>query len=152
MRDEEMNIFLVEDNDLDVELFMRGIERSGEPVTITRARDGMEALEMLTGEQVDPKLRKPFVILLDINMPRMNGHEFLAAIRAQDDVKPASVFVFTTSDSRADIARAYSNHANGYIVKPTGLSGLGEVVQMLRKFWTLCEHPVRLAVQRHNAA
>jgi len=141
--DEVMNIFLVEDNDLDVELFRRGIEKTDARVSLTRARDGLEALEVLTGDVDVPTLRHPYVILLDINMPRMNGHEFLATIRANEDLKNTRVFIFTTSDSVADINRAYDHNANGYIVKPTGLAGLGQVVKMLREFWEVCEHPVR---------
>ncbi len=139
---DDMNIFIVEDNDLDAEILERGLRKVDASVSLTRARDGVEALEMLTQDAVTPTLPRPFFILLDINMPRMNGHEFLAQVRASEDLKDTLVFVFTTSSNQADIDRAYRNNANGYIVKPTGSSGLDQVLQLLNNFWKVCEHPV----------
>jgi len=139
--DRDMNIFIVEDDDLDVEILERGLRKVDKTVCLTRARDGVEALEMLTEDAAVQTLPKPYFILLDINMPRMNGHEFLARLRANDDLKHSRVFVFTTSANQADIDRAYRNNANGYIVKPNGSSGLSEVLQLLNGFWKICEHP-----------
>jgi len=139
--DDDMNIFIVEDVDLDVEILERGLKKVSSTVNLTRARDGVEALDMLTKDAVERTLPRPFFILLDINMPRMNGHELLARIRASENLRDSRVFVFTTSANQADIDRAYSNNANGYIVKPNGSSGLTEVLGLLDRFWNVCEHP-----------
>lgn len=137
-----MNILLVEDNDLDVEILKRGLKKLGAPNSLVRARDGLEALQMLTDDLIDNKLPKPHVILLDINMPRMNGHEFLKELRETKGIRDARVFVFTTSDSKKDIGLAYQSNANGYIVKPNSASELGDVLQTLKQFWAICEDPL----------
>lgn len=137
----DMNIFIVEDDDLDVEILERGLRKVDSSVQLTRARDGVEALEILQADAEAQTLPRPYFILLDINMPRMNGHEFLARLRASETMKHALVFVFTTSADQADIDRAYRNNANGYIVKPNGSTGLKEVLQLLSGFWNICEHP-----------
>ena len=138
----DMNIFIVEDDDLDAEILERSLRKTGASVSLTRARDGVEALEMLRTERADIPLSRPFFVLLDINMPRMNGHELLAQIRSCEQLKDTKVFVFTTSNSQADIDRAYRNNANGYIVKPQGTSGMRDVLSLLSNFWNVCEHPV----------
>lgn len=138
---EDMKLLVVEDNDLDVELLERGLRKAKTPAKLTRARDGEEALHLLAADENRDDLARPFLVLLDINMPRMNGHEFLARLRANEGLKDTPVFVFTTSSSRNDIDRAYSHNANGYIVKPHGAAGLQEVLGFLHRFWRLCEHP-----------
>lgn len=137
-----VNILLVEDNDLDVEILQRGLKKLGMPNAMVRAHDGLEALQILTEDMEKHALPTPYVILLDINMPRMNGHEFLEKLRKTEGISDARVFVFTTSDSKKDIGQAYLNNANGYIVKPDSSSELRDVLQVLQRFWALCEHPV----------
>lgn len=137
----EMNILLVEDNDLDVEILKRGLKKLGTTSCLIRARDGLEALKLLHEDAEHLLVPRPYVILLDINMPRMDGHEFLATLRATEALKSARVFIFTTSDSKKDIETAYQNNANGYIVKPNSSSELANVLKTLHKFWDLCEMP-----------
>ena len=137
----DMNLLLVEDNELDAQILQRGLKKISAEGSLVRARDGMDALEILTRDVTERTLPQPFLILLDINMPRMNGHEFLEALRTTEEIKDARVFVFTTSDSENDIARAYEHNANGYIVKPASMSELQEVLSFLQKFWEVCEHP-----------
>lgn len=138
---ENISILLVEDNDLDVEILQRGLKKLGAPNALVRARDGLEALQILTDDLEKNELPTPYVILLDINMPRMNGHEFLEKLRLTDGIKDARVFVFTTSDSKKDVGLAYQNNANGYIVKPDSFSELKNVLHVLQQFWAICEHP-----------
>ena len=138
-----MNILLVEDDDLDAELFERGVRKSGDTVNVTRARDGLEALNMLTETKEGAKPPHPCVILLDINMPRMNGHEFLAKLQSNTELTGHRVFVFTTSANQTDIDRAYGNNASGYIVKPDSTSEFRQVLDMLRYYWDVCKHPAR---------
>ena len=137
----DMNIFLVEDNDLDVEILKRGLRKIGATGSLVRACDGLDALEILVEDASARTLPRPYVILLDINMPRMNGHEFLEVLRTKSELKDARVIVFTTSDSKKDVGRAYQNNASGYIVKPSGASELQNVLKALQSFWSICESP-----------
>ncbi len=137
----DMNILLVEDNDLDVEILERGLKKMNASGSLVRTRDGLEALELLREDAVSRRLPRPYVILLDINMPRMNGHEFLETLRSESDVEDARVFVFTTSDNPKDVKQAYRNRANGYIVKPNSQSELQDVLHSLREFWEICKDP-----------
>jgi CheY-like chemotaxis protein len=137
----EMNIFLFEDNDLDVEILKRGLRKLGVSNSLVRAKDGLDALQILNEDVTKRALPRPYVILLDINMPRMNGHEFLTTLRKSDRLKDARVFVFTTSNSKKDVGLAYQNNASGYIVKPNSSSELTDVLQSLQKFWAICEDP-----------
>tara|TARA_R110000850_G_scaffold213406_5_gene339443 strand:+ start:3155 stop:3574 length:420 start_codon:yes stop_codon:yes gene_type:complete len=136
-----MNILLVEDNDLDVAILRRSMKKLGISNSLIRARDGLEALEFLKSNLVARELQHPYVIFLDINMPRMNGHEFLAELRETDALKASRVYVFTTSDSKKDINLAYENNVNGYIVKPNSTSELTDILKALQEFWSICEVP-----------
>lgn len=141
MMNKPMNILLVEDNDLDIELLKRGLKKIGSESSLVCARDGIEAIQMLENDLLTPTLPRPFVILLDINMPRMNGHEFLEEVRGSPRLHEARVFIFTTSDSKKDVDLAYKNNASGYIVKPNSTSELANVLEALQTFWSLCEVP-----------
>jgi len=134
-----MNILLVEDNEVDVLLFQRAFRKTGTNSTVVRARDGVEALEILNGKDVEKQLPKPYVILLDINMPRMNGHEFLKELRADPHLASARVVVVTTSNDAKDIELAYGRFASGYVVKPGGTAEMAEVLTSLQNFWDICE-------------
>lgn len=142
----EMNILLVEDNDLDAMILERTLKRMDLPASIVRARDGIEALEILEGETPNPSLDGPFFILLDINMPRMNGHDFLQALRSREAISDHLVFMFTTSDNPSDISLAYKWNASGYFVKPQGSAELKRVLESLHNFWKVCIPP---AAARH---
>ncbi len=136
-----LKILLVEDNDVEAAILKRALKKIGAGNTLVRASDGLEALKFLKEKMTGPTPGSPYVTLLDINMPRMNGHEFLAAVRATEELKGARVFVFTTSDSKKDVGIAYQNNANGYIVKPNGSSELNDVLKSLLNFLEICEDP-----------
>lgn len=138
----DINILLVEDDDVDAEILKRGLRKIGASGSLVRARDGVDALEILTQDAQSQTVPRPFVVLLDINMPRMNGHEFLAALRENEVVNAARVIVFTTSDNQKDLALAYKNNASGYIVKPNSSSELIDVLKSLTCYWEICEHPL----------
>lgn len=139
---DEMNILLVEDNDVDAQILKRGLKKVGHTGSFVRASDGAEALEMLTRDAHEDVLPKPHVILLDINMPRMNGHELLERIRNTPGLKETCVFVFTTSNNRTDVDRAYENNANGFIQKPHNSTEMLSILQMISKFWEICTLPI----------
>lgn len=134
-----VGILLVEDNDLDAEKLQRILDRLGDERALTRARDGIEALEILRDAERRPD--PPFVIILDLNMPRMNGQEFLEELRADVALKGLPVVVLTTSDRRADIEQAYSNQVSGYLTKPLELEDTATMLQSICDFWGRCEFP-----------
>jgi len=136
-----VNLLLVEDDEVDVQGLKRAFAKSriGNPITV--ARDGIEALEFLRGENGRQKLAKPHLILLDLNMPRMNGLEFLEAIRADDDLKKSIVFMITTSKAEEDKARAYEQHVAGYIVKQDPANTFMQAVALLEHYWKIVEFP-----------
>lgn len=120
-------ILLVEDNDLDAEKVTRAYDKLALVCPIVRARDGFEALQTLRALPVPND--QAHVVLLDLNMPRMNGLEFLAELRADDSIANASVFVLTTSGRAADRVEAERHDVDGYLVKPRTVS---EMVEILR--------------------
>ncbi|NIZ13942.1 response regulator [Phaeobacter sp. HF9A] len=134
----QMNILLVEDNNLDAMMIERALGKVAPDTHVTRAVDGVEALEIINAD----RMVKPYFILLDINMPRMNGHEFLQALRGSAIDSENMVFMFTTSDSAQDIAKAYRESVNGYIVKPQGRAGMNAVLDTLQSYWSTCEPPL----------
>lgn len=136
-----VNLLLVEDDEVDVQGLKRAFAKSriGNPITV--ARDGIEALEFLRGENGRPKLSKPHLILLDLNMPRMNGIEFLKAIRADEDLKRSVVFMITTSKAEEDKARAYDQHVAGYIVKQDPANTFMQAVALMEHYWKIVEFP-----------
>lgn len=136
-----VNLLLVEDDEVDVQGLKRAFAKSRIANPITVARDGVEALEMLRGENGHEKLPKPHLILLDLNMPRMNGIEFLEAIRADDDLKCSVVFMITTSKADEDKARAYGHNVAGYIVKQDPANTFMEAVSLLEHYWKIVEFP-----------
>ncbi|MBY6054862.1 response regulator [Leisingera daeponensis] len=135
-----MNILLVEDNDVEALIMERILKKHSPSARVVRACDGLEALEILTSEQ-DQILPQPFFILLDINMPRMNGHEFLDELRARKEIASSFVFMFSTSGNPDDIARAYQRNVSGYIVKPSSSAATKEVLSALQDMWEICTPP-----------
>ncbi|MEP3054716.1 response regulator [Ascidiaceihabitans sp.] len=137
----KMNISLVDDDDFDAEFLQRSLKKSDFLGTLTRTCNGLDALEILNNHCAHGETDHPFTILLDINMPRMDGHEFLTELRQNQAVANSRVIVLTTSGSEADIGRAYEKHVFGYIVKPHGIKEMDNVVQALTAFWDTCKHP-----------
>jgi CheY-like chemotaxis protein len=136
-----VNLLLVDDDEVDVQGLKRAFAKSriGNPITV--ARDGIEALEFLRGENGRPQLPKPHLILLDLNMPRMNGLEFLKEIRADEDLKKSVVFMITTSKGEEDKARAYNLHVAGYIVKQDPANTFMQAVALMEHYWKIVEFP-----------
>jgi CheY-like chemotaxis protein len=136
-----VNLLLVDDDEVDVQGLKRAFAKSriGNPITV--ARDGIEALEFLRGENGKSKIPKPHLIMLDLNMPRMNGFEFLDAIRADDELKSSLVFMITTSKADEDKARAYGKHVAGYIIKQDPANTFMQAVSLLEHYWKIVEFP-----------
>ncbi len=133
------SILLVEDDDIDAESVKRALKKLKVGNALVRARDGVEALEMLDGGLIS----EPYLILLDLNMPRMNGIEFLRELRSNPEHTHAVVFVLTTSKDDEDKIAAYQEHIAGYILKLTLDQGFNELVSMLDHYWRIVELPVK---------
>ena len=116
MSAQPMNVLVVDDDEIDVEGIRRLFRKHKKNVRMRVARDGLEALAVLRGDD-PPPLERPYLILLDINMPRMNGHEFLHRIRNDPEFRAATVYILTTSDTRRDMERAEKGDVAGYFVK-----------------------------------
>lgn len=127
------NILLVEDNPGDVRLVQEALYEEGETSTLHVVRDGVEALEYLESHQ--QKDTVPAFILLDLNLPRKNGHEVLAAIKSNPELKRIPVIILSSSSAEDDIVRAYNACANCYIVKPIDLEQFLETVRQVVAYW-----------------
>lgn len=136
-----VNLLLVDDDEVDVQGFKRAFAKSRIANPIVVARDGIEALEILRGENGKAKLPKPYLILLDLNMPRMNGIEFLEALRSDQALKTSVVFMITTSKAEEDKAKAYGHNVAGYIVKQDPANTFMQAVSMLEHYWKIVEFP-----------
>jgi CheY-like chemotaxis protein len=128
-------ILMVEDNPTDVLITKEGLANSKMLNTLHVADDGVEAMEFLLQQGKYANAPRPDLILLDLNMPRMNGQEVLAAIKGNDSLKNIPVVILTTSKSEEDIGKAYGLHANCYISKPVDFDSFTRVVQTIQDFW-----------------
>lgn len=129
------SLLLVEDNPADVYLLREALEENRVAEKLQVARDGCEAMDFLhrRGEYVD--MRRPDLILLDLNLPRKDGREVLAEIKSDPELKKIPVIVLTTSSSEEDILKSYKLHANCFISKPRGIDDLFRVVTKIVDFW-----------------
>jgi CheY-like chemotaxis protein len=138
MINDPIHILLVDDDDIDVMNVRRAFEKGNIANPLYVARDGIEALRMLRDGTVPPGRR---IVLLDLNMPRMNGIEFLRELRADIELKHLPVVVLTTSDDERDRIEAYHLNVAGYIVKPVTFVNFCDAMATLNKYWQLVEMP-----------
>lgn len=131
-----LKILLVEDTPSDVRLIREALKDTPVPVDITVAYDGVEAMEFLRASDATGKNR-PDLMLLDLNLPRMNGREVLAEVKSSPTLKQIPVLVMTSSHADEDIAQAYALNANCYITKPGDLGEYISVVRAIEDFWFL---------------
>jgi CheY-like chemotaxis protein len=136
-----VHILLVEDDEVDIMNVQRAFKKNNISNPLHVARNGQEALEALSGRNSDLVIPSPRVILLDINMPKMGGIEFLTELRKLPEHRSASVFVMTTSNEESDKIAAYDLNVAGYILKPLSFEGFTSAVAILNHYWHLCEMP-----------
>ncbi len=143
IEERSINILLVEDDEVDVMNIKRAFKRHKIANPLYIAGDGLEALAMLRPQKTQPPIvpLQRRLILLDLNMPKMNGLEFLHALRSDAQLKPTPVIVLTTSDEDKDRIEAYNLNVAGYILKPVTFVNFAEVMSTLNRYWTLCEMP-----------
>jgi len=132
MKGKEIHILLVEDNEGDIVLAREALEEARIKNRITVITDGEKALEYLFCNDTD---RKPDLILLDMNLPKVNGLEVLAKIKADETLKIIPVVMLTTSTSEQDVLDAYRNYVNCYINKPIDLEEFIVVIKNIESFW-----------------
>jgi two-component system, chemotaxis family, response regulator Rcp1 len=131
----EIHILLIEDNEGDIVLTIEALKEARISNTIDVVRDGEKAMQFLKKEGEFRNATTPDLILLDINLPKIDGKEVLANIKNSDVLKVIPVVMLTTSDSEKDIFESYHNHANCYITKPVGFQSFIEVIHTIKEFW-----------------
>lgn len=136
-----VNILLVEDDDVDVMAVKRAFNELKIANPLYVAHDGIEALEMLRGTNGHTPLSRPYIIILDLNMPRMGGLEFLEVVRADPDLHRSVVFAMTTSADEEDRVRAYDKNVSGYVLKHRPGHSFLDAVSMIEHFWRVVELP-----------
>lgn len=136
----KLSLLVVDDDDVAAEAVMRGLRKHGLDWPIVIAQDGRDALQVMRGEIADRRIVRPYLVLLDLNMPRMNGIEFLRELRADPALRGTVVYVLSTSGSEADRRLAYNEFVAGYMVK----SGLGPQLSGLAKFLVEFQNSVLL--------
>jgi CheY-like chemotaxis protein len=138
------DVLLVEDNPGDVDLTREALEEADPRVRLAVARDGEEALAVLRREGAHAGAPRPDLILLDLNLPRLDGHAVLAAIKADPALRAIPVVVLTSSAADVDVSRAYGSNANSYVTKPLVLEHFLDVVRGIDRFWfTVAKLPRR---------
>ncbi len=143
MVDQRADILLVEDNPNDVKLTLHAFKTANLANSVHVARDGVEALEFLFGAaaNTDEKLPEmPKVILLDLKLPRLDGHEVLKRIKNDPRTCGIPVVVLTSSSEERDVMRTYEVGANSYIIKPVDFEQFTEAVRDIGKYWLVINH------------
>ena len=138
MDERALNILLVDDDEVDVMTVKRAFHKANIANPIFVASNGVEALALLRSGGIPPQRR---LILLDLNMPRMNGIEFLRELRKDPEFAATTVVVLTTSNEDRDRVEAFQLNVAGYLLKPVTFHTFAEVMATLNKYWTLMEMP-----------
>lgn len=132
---QEVKILLIEDSDGDILLITQALKKAQVTNGVTVIKDGDKALQFLRKEGDYPDVETPDLILLDINLPRVDGIEVLAEIKNDPLLMSIPVVMLTTSESEKDVINSYNNHANCYIVKPVNFQKFIDVVLLIKEFW-----------------
>ncbi|HET6253405.1 MAG TPA: response regulator [Puia sp.] len=132
---QQIHILLVDDNEGDIFLTREALDDAGIVNKISIATDGVEAIDFLKSCLASGGQSMPDLILLDINLPKMDGTEVLGIIKNDPDLKRIPVIMLTTSSSEKDILASYDNYANCYITKPVDLNRFMDVVRTIEDFW-----------------
>jgi chemotaxis family two-component system response regulator Rcp1 len=132
-----IEVLLVEDSPGDVRLTQEAFREANPTIHLHVAADGVEAMAVLNREGIHADAPRPDLILLDLNLPKMDGREVLTRIKADDSLKSIPTVILTTSDAEVDIARSYQLQANCYLSKPVQLDAFESLVRSINDFWLL---------------
>jgi chemotaxis family two-component system response regulator Rcp1 len=143
-----VEVLLVEDSPGDVRLTREAFSEVNSSIRLHVAADGLEAMAFLKREGVHARAPRPGIILLDLNLPKMDGREVLAQIKADSSLKTIPIVILTTSNSQVDIAKSYQLQANCYLSKPVQLDAFESLVKSINDFWLT---KVKLPMQRQSA-
>jgi chemotaxis family two-component system response regulator Rcp1 len=135
-RRKEIRILLVEDNPGDVRLFQEALKGCTFPYKIRVARDGEDASNILFEKRGEDE-PLPDLIVLDLNLPKVHGHEILVQLKSDPELRSIPVVIFSCSDDQADIRQSYEHHASCYLVKPSNLFDYLKLVQACGEFWVV---------------
>ena len=141
MHDQAVHLLLVEDEDAHAMIVERSFLGGGGRATMDRVHDGVEAVAYVRRLGEFANRPRPDLILLDLNLPRMHGHEVLRTLKADDDLKMIPVVVLTTSNAEQDRRKAYGLHANGYLVKPTDFGTFRQMIGAVTSYWAVWNRP-----------
>jgi len=130
-----INVLLVEDSPGDVRLTQEAFRGASMKIILHVAPDGVEAMAFLRHQGAHAQSPRPDLILLDLNLPKMDGREVLAHIKEDPDLKSIPIVILTTSDAEADIVKSYQLHANCYLSKPVQLDSFEMLVKSVNDFW-----------------
>lgn len=130
-----LRVLLVEDNEGDIEMTQRALRDSQPACTISVANDGVEGLEFLRKQGRFADAQAPQLILLDLNMPRMDGKKFLENVKSDSELKSIPVVMLTSSESPNDVSDCYRRYASGYVVKPFDVDDFASRLKHVVKFW-----------------
>lgn len=130
-----MHILLVEDSPTDRLIAVHAMKSARLDTTLEFAEDGVQAMEYLHAGLANPDVRRPDLILLDLNLPRKDGRDVLTEIKADPDLRLIPVVVLTTSDAKDDVVNAYALHANSYLTKPVDLAQFTRSLSVLASYW-----------------
>lgn len=138
---EDIFILLVEDNEIDVMAFQRGLKKHDIANPLTLAENGREALQILRGQHSEKNVGRQVIVFLDLNMPIMTGVEFLDELRRDPELSSTVVFVLTTSDHEVDLAAAYKKNVAGYILKSRVGDACSNLHDLMRSYWRIVVLP-----------
>ena len=141
MENNEVEILLVEDSEADIEMTLRSLREYNLCNTIRVARDGREALEMLFAGKDGAEGIRPRVVLLNLKLPKVSGHEVLRRMKSDERTQGIPVVIMTSSGEQADIDRCYEMGANSYVVKPIVFEDFSRVVKELKLYWLVMNQP-----------
>jgi CheY-like chemotaxis protein len=130
-----IDVLLVEDNPGDVRLTKEAFREANRSIRLHVACDGVEAMAFLRRETSHASAPRPDIILLDLNLPRMDGREVLSCIKADADLRMIPTIILTTSEAEADIVKSYQLQANCYLIKPVQLEAFESLVKSINEFW-----------------
>lgn len=144
MESKTVTILLVEDDDIDAEAVERAFSKAGIENPLIRAKDGIQALEILRGKTGFEATTVPLMLLVDINMPRMNGIELVREIRNDPELRKLIVFILTTSRSETDKTASYDLNVSGYLIKEDVGADFLSMIELLKNYWNVVEFPTLL--------